>query len=283
VLVQVSGQVFVIPTIQLERVTRTQRSNVKTVGNRETVRIGDELVSLVRLGEVLDLAAQPAKGQGEFIDLVLLGAGRDRVAFAVDEVLRDEEVLAKRLERPLVRVRNIAGATVLASGKVLLILNVADLLKSAKRAGTARAGTARAGTAGEAGATRRALAARVLLAEDSITSRLLLKGILEAEGCEVKTAVDGLEALTSLRSEPYDLLVSDVEMPRMNGLELTASVRADPALADLPVVLVTALASREDRERGIDVGANAYITKGGFDQRELIGAVRRLVATRAQP
>jgi two-component system chemotaxis sensor kinase CheA len=91
---------------------------------------------------------------------------------------------------------------------------------------------------------------------------------------------DGMEAFTALRSEPFDLLVSDIEMPRLNGFDLTARIRADRKLADLPVVLVTALSRREDRERGIDVGANAYIAKGSFDQRELLEAVRRLAGTR---
>ena len=117
----------------------------------------------------------------------------------------------------------------------------------------------------------------MLVVEDSITSRMLIKSILESAGYKVKTAVDGMEAFTLLRAEPFDLVVSDVEMPRLNGFDLTAKIRADKKLAELPVVLVTALETREDRERGIDVGANAYIVKSNFDQRHLLDVVRRLV------
>ena len=116
----------------------------------------------------------------------------------------------------------------------------------------------------------------ILIAEDSITSRMLLKGILEGAGYRVKTAVDGMDAFTILRAERFDLVVSDVEMPRLNGFDLTARIRADRKLAELPVVLVTALESREDRERGIDVGASAYLVKSSFDQSNLLEAVRRL-------
>ena len=117
----------------------------------------------------------------------------------------------------------------------------------------------------------------MLLAEDSITARALLKNILEAAGYHVKTAVDGAEAFALLKTEEFDLVVSDVEMPRMNGFDLTARIRADKDLSETPVVLVTALESREDRERGIDAGANAYIVKSSFDQSNLLDAVRRLV------
>jgi two-component system chemotaxis sensor kinase CheA len=106
---------------------------------------------------------------------------------------------------------------------------------------------------------------------------MLLKAILESAGYRVKTAVDGIEAFTLLRAEHFDLCVSDVEMPRLNGFDLTARIRADKKLSELPLVLVTALESREDRERGIDVGANAYLVKSSFDQSNLIEAVRRLI------
>jgi two-component system chemotaxis sensor kinase CheA len=117
----------------------------------------------------------------------------------------------------------------------------------------------------------------ILVAEDSITSRTLLKNILESAGYRVKTAIDGAEALGVLASESFDLVVSDVEMPRMGGFDLTAKIRADKRLTSLPVVLVTALDSRQDRERGVDVGANAYIVKSSFDQGNLLEVVRRLI------
>ena len=118
---------------------------------------------------------------------------------------------------------------------------------------------------------------RILVVEDSITARMQLKNILELSGYIVKTAVDGIEALATLQTESFDLVVSDVDMPRLNGLDLTSRIRSDRNLADLPVVLVTTLGSREDQERGIEVGANAYITKSNFDQNRLLDTIRRLI------
>jgi len=106
---------------------------------------------------------------------------------------------------------------------------------------------------------------------------MLLKNILESAGYDVRTAMDGVDAFTALTNETFDLLVSDIEMPRMNGLDLTSKIRGDKKLAGLPVVLVTSLGSREDREQGVDVGANAYIVKSSFDQSNLLEVVRRLV------
>jgi two-component system chemotaxis sensor kinase CheA len=268
VLVRVAGQTLVVPTTHIERVGRVKTSVVRTVENRETIELAGRTLAFVRLAEVLELetAAAPA---ADYLSFVVLGSGGERVAFVVDEVLHDEEVLAKAFTRPLVRVRNIAGATVLASGRVAPILNAADLIKSARRAG----GTSRAVAAAAAGPAR---TKSILVAEDSITSRMLLKGILESAGYRVKTVVDGMEAWTAVRTEDFDLVVSDVEMPRMNGFDLTAHIRGDKKLADKPVVLVTALASTADRERGIDVGANAYIVKSNFNESSLLEVVRRL-------
>jgi two-component system chemotaxis sensor kinase CheA len=117
----------------------------------------------------------------------------------------------------------------------------------------------------------------VLIAEDSITARTLLKNILEAAGYRTVTAVDGVDALTQLAVNEIDLLVSDVDMPRMNGFELTARIRASRDFPDLPVVLVTSLDARADRERGIEVGANAYIVKSSFDQSNLVDVIKRLI------
>lgn len=272
ILVEAAQRVFVVPTAHVERVARVNAGEIQTVEGRDTVALSGRAVALVRLADVLELPHATSNGDAHATTLVLvLGTGDQRIAFAVDAALDEQEVLVKPLPPPLLRVRNIAGATVLGSGQVAPILNVSDLLKSARKSGGAVARAA-------AGARPADAAARsVLVAEDSITSRMLIKSILESAGYTVKTAVDGMEAFTLLRAERFDLVVSDVEMPRLDGFGLIAKIRADPKLAELPVVLVTALETREDRERGIDVGANAYIIKSSFDQSNLLDAVRRLV------
>lgn len=273
-LVRVVGQVFVVPLAHVAKVARFAPGEIRTVENRETILLANRALALVRLEQVLELArpAVPAAAPGP-VTAVVLGSGETAVAFGVDEVLHDEEVLVKVFARPLSRVRNIAGATIIASGGVAPLLNVSDLLKSARRSGA----VSRATAPGAPAPAARGPAQSVLLAEDSITSRLLLKGILESAGYRVTTAVDGVDALTALRTGEFDLVVSDIEMPRLNGFDLTARIRADERLADLPVVLVTALASAADREHGVEAGANAYIVKSSFDQSDLLAVIRRLV------
>jgi len=117
----------------------------------------------------------------------------------------------------------------------------------------------------------------ILIAEDSITSRTLIKNILESAGYDVKATVDGADAFSALRGGSYDLVVSDVEMPRMNGFELVTNIRKNKSTAALPVILVTGLETKEDRERGIEVGANAYIVKRSFDQSNLLEVIGKLI------
>ena len=270
VLIRVNRRTFVIPTARVDRVLRFRSQDVQTVEGRPTLGLNGRTVALVELAEVLQLErVQDGTAPSEATPALILGGGEQRIAFAVDAVLDEREVLVKRLNKPLSRVRNIAGATILGSGEVVPILNVHDLLKSARTASgkpSTPAPTPSSNT----------LRKKILVVEDSVTSRALLKGILESAGYVVTTAVDGIEAFNTLRLEKFDLVVSDVEMPRMNGFDLTARIRAERDFAELPVVLVTALESREDRERGIDVGASAYLAKSSFDQTNLLAALRRL-------
>lgn len=272
VLVRAGEHCFVIPALNVERVTRVAQQDIQTVENRATIPLDGQAVALAGLGDVLELPSvtQPRITGKELVSVAVLGIGQQRVAFRVDEILGEQEVLVKALGRQLARVRNIAGASVLGSGQVVAVLNVPDLLKSAVK---------RAAPPVPVAAEKSAEAARrsIMVVEDSITSRALLKNILESAGYRVTTAVDGMDAYTALKIGTFDLVVSDVEMPRMDGFDLTAKLRSDKQLAGLPVILVTALESREHRERGIDVGANAYIVKSSFDQSNLLEVVQQLI------
>ena len=279
VLVRVDEHLFILPTINVERAARVRKEQIGTVENRETIHLAGQILSMVRLADALALPVHDGKPwmgeddantSADHIPVVVVASGDKRMAFQVDEVLDEHQVLVKGLGRQLNRVRNITGATILGSGKVVPVLNIPDLMKSAVGATAA----VRAAADAAKGPER---AERILVAEDSITARTLLKNILETAGYQVATAVDGVDAFTQLRSGEFDLVVSDVDMPRMSGFELTTRIRSDKKLGELPVVLVTALESREDRELGIDVGANAYIVKSSFDQSNLLEAVRRLI------
>jgi two-component system chemotaxis sensor kinase CheA len=274
ILVQVAGQVLVVPTATVARVVRVNREDRKTVENMETIELDGQAMSFVRMAEALGLDGAAQEQEPASMPAVVLGSAENRIAFGVDGILDEQEVLVKPFAKPLVRVRNIAAATILGSGKAVPILNVSDLLKSATRQDLPRPSRA---ASTEPKASVAAVRKSILVVEDSITARMLVKNILESAGYAVKTAVDGLDAITLLRTEPFDAVVSDVEMPRMDGFDLTARVRADKKLSDLPVVLVTARASQEDREHGAEVGADAYIVKSSFDQSNLLEVVRRLV------
>ncbi len=306
VLVESGGQKFVLPASDVERVVRVTSQDLGLVHGKMTLNLpreetsaGRDLISYASLSEVLSLqpsitsssitsssmtsstsSSSPqrisrpnmASATGQIWKMaVVLRRGDARLALEVEEVIGEQEILVKPLSRPLLRVRNIAGATILGSGQVVPILNVADLFGSAQNTRV---------TAPVAPTEEESPPRRILVAEDSITSRMLLKNILESAGYVVETAVDGLNAWKLLQNGGFDLLVSDVDMPHLDGLDLTAQIRAEPRLSATPVILVTSRSTREDRERGVDVGADAYIVKSRFDQHDLLDVVARFLPHR---
>jgi two-component system chemotaxis sensor kinase CheA len=279
ILVMTGESLFILPLVSVERVMKVDLVVIKTVKNHDTILIENRILPIVDLGEVLGLPEYKLSGSSgkeelnnnsNHISIVVVASGENRIAFRVDEVIDEQQVLVKSLGKLLKRVRNISGATVLGSGRVVLVINVTDLIRSALKS----TGNIRKGLPAEQTPTRKM---KILVADDSITSRTMIKNILETAGYQVLTAVDGTDAFTKARTDKFDLIVSDVDMPRMNGFELIDKIRHDKKLSDIPVVLITALGSKEDREHGIDVGADAYIIKNNFDQFNLIEIIRKLI------
>jgi two-component system chemotaxis sensor kinase CheA len=187
-------------------------------------------------------------------------------------------VVVKNLPPPLERVPGVGGATILGSGETVLVLNASDLVKRATGASRAPAGKpATARVHAPSAVTPAAGVPVVVVADDSVVSRMLEKGVLEAAGYEVRAAADGVEAWELLTAGGCSLLVSDVNMPRLDGLQLTARLRADARFRDFPVILITSLDSAEDKARGVEVGADAYIVKSALTRGGLLEAVRRLI------
>lgn len=277
-LVQVAGRSYALPIEAVLEIVSVSPDAVFSIEGRPAIRRENQPVAAAQLADLLELpfadkAARTGKerqAQGPpDRPCVLLSVGAERLGLFVDGLSDEQEVVLKPFGGLLQRVRNVSGSTILSTGEICMVLNPRDLVKSAKGRPTVTS----AAEPGEESNRRKAL----LFAEDSITTRTQIRRILESAGYEVVTAVDGADALSKLELRPYDAVVSDIEMPNMDGLTLAARIRGNAKYTELPIILVTSLASEEDRQRGVEAGANAYITKSAFEQTVLLDTLRRLV------
>ncbi len=274
-LIKVSHHTFALPISTVSRIVQIADEDIQRAQGREMIVINDGPVVLTRLEDVLQLTTLDsdirARGRKPAI---IVGQGERRFALLVDELIGTQDIVVKPLPRPFVRVRHTAGATALSTGEVIIVLNASDLIRTAVRtavridAPTVR--RARDDNTPRTGGT-------VLVVDDSIVTRMLEKSILEAAGYTVKVAADGLEAWKSLEHETVDVIVSDVNMPNMDGLALTSRVRSGARTKDIPVVIVTSLDASDDHARAMDAGADAYIVKSSFSQERLLETVGRLI------
>jgi len=270
-MIRVGSSAYAIPTTSVDRVMELSPEDVVDVEACQAIIIDGQAVPLHSLAAILEIPA-PQPDPTQHIPMVLVSKGWDTVALAVDEILGEREVVIKPLQSPLLSVRNITGGTLTGSGEIVMVLNPSDLVDSALKSGASSRFLARQTSDQPAIAVP-----RILVVDDSITTRTLEKNILETAGFRVTTSVDGKQAWDRLQEEEVELVVTDIEMPNMNGFELTEKIKQDERLANLPVIIVTSLAREEDQQRGIDVGANAYIVKGEFETKALLDVVRQMV------
>lgn len=267
-VVQVRELRAVIVSTAVAGLRRVAESELRVIEGHLYLEDAGALVPLADLDATLGVVGPaPARPVGARVPCVVLAVGERRVAFRVDALLEEREVVVKPLSARVRRAAFVAGATVFGDGEVVVVLDVADLTRIARPA-------ASADVAEERAAVRR----RVLVVDDSVTTRQLERTILEAAGYEVVVTHDGEAAWEILCSHArFDAVVSDVEMPRLDGFQLLARVRATARLARLPVLLVTALSQPADRQRALDLGASAYVVKSRFDQDELLETLQQLL------
>ncbi|MGM9490367.1 hybrid sensor histidine kinase/response regulator [Ideonella sp. YS5] len=266
-LVVANRQHFGLPVEAVEAIRRLPASACFSLNGRVAIHLDGQSILAPLLAAVLALPGHPGDNAAGSIVCVVVRMDGERLALQVDDVLAEEDVLPRPLPAPLKRVRNVAGLAALANGEICPVLNPADLLRSAAQVAAA--------VVRPAPRPRRS----ILLVEDSALVRAMEKRIIEGAGYDVVTAVDGEDAIGKLGSRPFAGVVSDIQMPKLDGLGLTARMREDARYRDLPVILVTALASDADKRRGLEVGANAYIPKPAFDQQLLLETLKRLVGT----
>ncbi|CAN5449077.1 response regulator [soil metagenome] len=262
-VVSCGGVAYAVPSSSVDRAVRVKRSGVRHAEGKSLVRIDETWLPLGILASVL---GKPAVLAERVAAIVLIQSGR-RVALAVDSIVGISDLVVGALDPRLGRIRHLTGQARLGSGRVALVVNASDLIDDVLGM-TVTLPTVAAPT------KRR----RILVVDDSATTRALEANILRTAGYEVIVAVDGEAALRQLNENPHvDLIVSDIDMPNLDGFGLTQAIRSTDRIAALPVVLVTARGTDEDRARGLRVGANAYLVKSSFDQTVLLQTIARLL------
>ena len=276
-MVDVRDQVYAIPVEFVDRMLLLDKADIFALGGKPTATIAGVTTTVAWLADILNLPAIAPTFSGEVnrlsnsVACLLLQSGKQQLALLVDRI-RDQQLVTIESPHPILKnVPYLTGSTILGTGEVCLVLDPLDLFATAAGGNPLNK---------EATLTPVAAAAAppsLLLVEDSLVIRTQMKRILGGAGYQVTAANDGMEGWEKLKAGAFDLVVSDVEMPRWTGLELTTEIRKHPEYQDLPVVLVTTLSKIADRDRGLQAGANAYLTKGDFDQKLLLDTLTNLI------
>ncbi|MBN8597906.1 MAG: hybrid sensor histidine kinase/response regulator [Planctomycetes bacterium] len=272
-LVRIGGQLFAVPLARLHRVALVAREDVRPVQGRQQFTLDEQSVGLLRASDMLG-GDEPA-ASGALLSVLVIGGRNDELCgLIVDEVCGEEDLVIRPLDPRLGTVAHISAAAIRADGIPVFVVDVDDLLRSVKQ--LLQEGRP-LGVAARIAEAQQSMRRRILVVDDSITVREVERQLLQRRGYHVEIAVDGKEGLNALKAGKFDLLVTDVDMPRMTGIELIRALRKEARFADLPVIIVSYKDREEDRLAGLDAGANAYLTKSSFHDDSLIRMVEDLI------
>ncbi|PJF29977.1 MAG: hypothetical protein CUN52_05620 [Phototrophicales bacterium] len=267
ILLRVGFQRFALPSAMVLRMETIYPDTIFTVEGREMIMLNGRTLPYATLGGVLNIPATESDAHTR--QVMILNAADRAVAFEVDELYQEAELVLKPLGKEIMGAKFVSGAALLGTGDVVIVLDANDLVRHAVGMPIPRRKIVP-----QPAPTTLAYRLRVLVVDDSITTRTLEKNILEASGFEVIVAIDGQEAWEILSEYDFDLIITDVEMPKMDGLELCKRIKSTPKYQHLPVILLTSLAKPEQREAGLKAGADAYLVKSQFDQTELLQTIK---------
>lgn len=275
VVVVIAGEAYALSLARIDQVLRLPCRQADLPGDRHAIVVEGRTISLVRAADVLGLDS--SRSRAELVHGVVVSSLGHHIAFLVDDVCGEQDMVLQPIDPRLGRIPNLSAAAILADGRPVLILDAEELVRST---------LSRQVAPGESdhGSTRppQSQRQRILVVDDSPTVRAMEQELLAQAGYDVTVAGDGMEAWTVLREQDFDLVVADVDMPRLDGIGLIRSIRQDARLARMPVIILSYRTSREERQRGLDAGANVYLTKDVYEADSLLETVHQLLQ-RSQP
>jgi len=270
-LVEISGETYAIPLTRIDFVIVTNQNRLKILEDKQFYTFENENIGIIDAHQVLRLPS--TERDDEDINIVVISDRMNRYGLVVDRFLGERELVVIPLDVRLGKVPNISAGAVLEDGSPVLILDVDDLVRSIDNL----LNLGRLKKVGGYRGLKEAQKKHILVVDDSLTVREVERRLLENAGYEVKVAVDGVDGFNALQLDRFDLIVSDIDMPRMNGIDLVKKIRSDPNLKEIPIIIVSYKERAEDRIKGLEAGANYYLTKSSFQDEGLINAVRDLI------
>jgi two-component system sensor histidine kinase and response regulator WspE len=276
-LVEVGGEAYAVPLAYMRRALKLARDEVKWVQGRAHFHLDGRPLGLVTAHQLLGVA--PPQAADGLLAVVVLGDATHAYGLIVDRFLGERELVVQPLDPRLGKIKDIAAGALMADGSPALILDVEDVIRSIEKLASAGSLSGVTPAAPDAAGGKRK---RVLVVEDSFTVRELERKLLVNGGFEVEAAVDGMDGWNAVRAGHFDLVITDVDMPRMDGIELVTLIKQDAHMKSLPVMIVSYKDRPEDRRRGLDAGADYYLAKGSFHDETLLHAVVDLIGA-AQP
>jgi two-component system sensor histidine kinase and response regulator WspE len=271
-LIEIAGEPYAFPLARIESVLDVPKTAIQSIEDRQYIVYERENIGLINAAQVLDVVAEADDSQNVLV--VIIGDRQNQYGLVVDKSLGEHSLAIQPLEAKLGKIRDISAAAVLNDGSPVLIIDVDDMIRSIDNLISGH----RLNKVQQVDSTSaRSSVKRVLVVDDSLTVREVERKLLQSRGYEVDVAVDGMDGWNTVRVNSYDLVITDVDMPRMNGIEFVKQIKEHPKLRDIPVMIVSYKDREEDRQRGLDVGADYYLTKGSFHDDSLIDAVIDLI------
>ncbi len=272
-VVDIAGEPYAYPLARIDQTVKINKESIETMEGRQYFTFGNQHIGLITAHQILEKKSQPVFG--DEISVVILADRINKYGIVVDQFLGERNLVVHTLDPRLGRVQDISSASLTEKGEPLLIFDVDDLFRSIDI--VLSGGRLDVLARGQQDQSSIKQSKRVLVVDDSITVREVERNLLQSKGYQVEVAVDGMDGWNAVRTSQYDLIVSDIDMPRMNGFEFVSMLKGDERLKGIPVIIVSYKDRQEDRQRGLEVGADYYLTKGSFHDDTLVEAVVDLI------
>jgi len=271
-LVEVGGEPYAFPLAYIARAVRLPREKIEILEGRQHFELDGQQIGLITAHQVF--GRDESKYLSDDLSVVVLGEPRNRYGLVVDRFLGGRELVVQPLDSRLGKIKDISAAALMEDGSPILIVDVEDMIRSMEKLAHAdRLNKVRRDTVSGGEKCRK----RVLVVDDSLTVRELQRKLLDHHGYDIEVAVDGMDGWNAVRTGHFDLVVTDIDMPRMDGIELVALIKKDANLKGMPVVILSYKDRDDDRRRGLEAGADYYLTKGSFHDDTLLRAVVDLI------